>query len=193
MNAENILPSRVLRRPKPITVKWDREADMIQPWHVRDTHGVDFCDKPSARSPLGGATVRASGEQVRCRPSPAFDAIVAEAKRVGWPVDYRGDLFQHDRDALAVVPAAVPFLWVLRESGTHLYLATPEDIDGARHKAWQVPSWMGTGCRFYTWDGFALRSHCDAEACADAVRELAENFDPKAWGSFAPPVRTRRH
>jgi hypothetical protein len=52
---------------------------------------------------------------------PRFEALRLEAYRRGWPERYRNDLHVHDRDLLAKFPEVTEFIWVLRESGTHLY------------------------------------------------------------------------
>ena len=48
-----------------------------------------------------------------------YDAIVAQAAALGWPVSFRRDLEVHDRSALEARPDDV-FIWGVRETGTFL-------------------------------------------------------------------------
>lgn len=121
-----------------------------------------------------------SGGSVRCVPAPHFDAIVAEAQRVGWPLAYRRDLFVCDRRFLARVPADVPFVFMLRECGTCLYLATTDRIDDY-HYAWDAPRFVSKTfgadrVRYYTWDGSRLREHRTPETAAEATRAVANAY-----------------
>jgi|GEM_PF-1349297 len=56
----------------------------------------------------------------------AYQALKAEARRVGFPEYYRADLTTHDRNALSRRDAPAQFGWVLRRCGTHLWPPTAE-------------------------------------------------------------------
>jgi hypothetical protein len=49
-----------------------------------------------------------------------YMTIKAEATRQALPKHYRTDLTKHDRSQLSKKDAPPQFVWVLRESGTHL-------------------------------------------------------------------------
>jgi hypothetical protein len=48
------------------------------------------------------------------------DQMVQLAEEIGWPEMYRDDLYRHDLQALRKIDLDKPFVWVLRQSGTHL-------------------------------------------------------------------------
>jgi len=50
----------------------------------------------------------------------AYRLMKAESVRVGWPKHYAADLTKHDRRRLSRKDAPETFVWILRESGTHL-------------------------------------------------------------------------
>ena len=49
-----------------------------------------------------------------------YQMLLREAARVGWPIAFCGDLYVRDREKLAIAPVR-EMVWILRESGTHLY------------------------------------------------------------------------
>jgi hypothetical protein len=113
---------------------------------------------------------------------PHWDAIVAEAERVGWPLHYRRDLYVHDRASIAHTSASEPFLWVLRECGTHFCPVSFVDGvgHGASHFAESVPQIFGPKvCRLYSWDGRTLREHKTPETAAEAMRVLRRRWEGK--------------
>ena len=117
----------------------------------------------------------------RVKAMPHFDALAAEAERVGWPRDYRNDLYVHDLRQLDATDPSVPFVWVLRECGT--CLNTAEDLNrfGRSHGMHLSPASAADAfgverCRFYTWDGKHLTHHRTPETCAEAARELGARW-----------------
>ncbi len=50
-----------------------------------------------------------------------YQAIKAEAERIGWPTIYCTDLMEHDQNILSRPTAPREFGWALREHGTHLF------------------------------------------------------------------------
>jgi len=139
------------------------------------THRTDDCTAPACtRRDWTGEDVYNGGD-ARCAPLPHWDAIVAESQRTGLPTSYRRDLYVHDRNHLARLDPARPFLWVLRKGGTHL--VTASFVDGAGHGAayfaTSIPKIFSCDRpRVYTWDGRDLREHETPEGAADAMREL---------------------
>ena len=97
------------------------------------THGTYDCTTPACSRGEWSGENTYSGGSARCTPVPHWDAILEEAERVGWPLNYRRDLYVHDRTELGRIDPSVPFLWVLREGGTHLYEVTY--VDGVGHHA----------------------------------------------------------
>ena len=87
------------------------------------------------------------------KPDDPYDVILAKANEIGWPLHYRNDLLVHDRDALAEHDPALPFLWGIRECGTHLIFANR--LEG-RLSAEQITQAFGRDCRWFLWDGTAL-------------------------------------
>jgi hypothetical protein len=162
----------VRRAPSPPTVP---HAAWGAPTIV--THPTGTCAAPAcilSRAPWSGENLY-SGGMARCAPAPHFDAIVAEAERIGWPLQYRRDLYVHDRALLAQLDPSVPFLWIIREGGTHLYGATfTDDRPGrdASHFAKSVASTFAEPCHFYTWDGRRLWEHATPDDAAEAMAEL---------------------
>jgi hypothetical protein len=53
-------------------------------------------------------------------PEAIYNVLVTEAAHAEWPVAYKTDLTKHDRQTLLNTDTQ-HFIWVLRESGTHLY------------------------------------------------------------------------
>jgi hypothetical protein len=129
----------------------------------------------------------------------AYRAMLAEAKRTGWPERFRSDLLKHDRNALWNLPDAQPFLWVLRECGTCLYAIGADPIDGAGHMVWHAPTFVvdafgADKCRFYVWDGTGLRALANAEQAAELTREIALGrtvHQPRLEHALRPSNRAR--
>jgi hypothetical protein len=51
-----------------------------------------------------------------------YAAIVREARALGWPLNYRRDLYRWDRRAIMHMPEGRRFAWCVRPSGTHLVI-----------------------------------------------------------------------
>ncbi len=61
----------------------------------------------------------------------AYSAICREARRIGWPIAYRDDLFRHDRASLAA-ENPTHFAWAIHPCGTRLFLPVdPEEVQRA--------------------------------------------------------------
>lgn len=112
-----------------------------------------------------------------------YEALLAEADRVGWPEQFRTDLTVHDRTFLASRDPALPFAWVLGRGATYLVYPGRRPIDGAGHRAEDMPaccahSFGRENCRWYWWDGRALRELPSASALsAQLVREVYGDDD----------------
>jgi hypothetical protein len=185
MNATTDLPRRLTRRQPRITFAHAR-------WDAPRIKTDDYFRCGSAQSESWSGEQDLSGGLVRCIAMPHYDAIVAEATRAGWPRDYRRDVFVHDRNFLARVSPDVPFVWMLRELGSHLYLATTDRID-SKHYAWDAPGFVDSSfgphiVRFYTWDGSRLHEHRTKETAAEATRELAYRYGTLLPPCWLPPI-----
>jgi hypothetical protein len=66
--------------------------------------------------------------------TPAISAIIAAAARNYWPRHYTCDL---STDYRALIDYDGPFIWVLRESGTHLYKLDWTRAEGPKEHDWQ--------------------------------------------------------
>jgi len=104
-----------------------------------------------------------------------YQAIRDEAERVGWPTTFRTDLTKHDRAWLANRDPSKPFVWILREGGTHI--CAPGIIDGVFHKASQYGRMVSEAfrphpCRFYLWDGVGLTEFATPEALDVRTAEI---------------------
>lgn len=98
-----------------------------------------------------------------------YDALVAQAAIVGWPLAYRRDLDVHDRQLCERLDEATPFLWVLRDAGTHLWvpggeLAALEDVGQVERYLLSLQAAMGP-LRLYWWDG---RQLCELDSAEEA-------------------------
>lgn len=86
---------------------------------------------PVTEGPITAARLKAARAFLKhARPGLAgpFAAITREAGRLGLPKHYRRDLTRWDRRQLmGWTPESPPFVWAVRECGTHLILA---DRDG---------------------------------------------------------------
>ena len=100
-----------------------------------------------------------------------YQALVAESDAVGWPTRFETDLTKWDREALSERDPSLPFAWVLRPDGTGLILPsdlTPFAKSGASYVARAHADAFGIeNCRFYWWDGVALR-----KVSLDALEDL---------------------
>lgn len=73
---------------------------------------------------------------------PRFQAMLAEAARVGWPAAFTDDLYQHDAKTLADNPGE-PMLWILRQNGTHLYPLSCDNNHEAFYYRSVIRYWSG--------------------------------------------------
>ena len=103
-----------------------------------------------------------------------FTAITKEALSVGWPTSYRRDLTLHDRRELSRHEEGDPFLWVLRELGTHLVFPGAGDVSCETIARSVISTW-GDRCRCYHFDGYALR-----EVTSEAAVDVARRWDRAA-------------
>lgn len=86
----------------------------------------------------------------------AYQAIRAEADRLGWPEHFRGDL-DWDEKAISSMEPGDAFMWSIYDWGTHLFY--PDWIDGADHRSWDMMPVLERcfpRSRYYWWDGVAL-------------------------------------
>ena len=107
-----------------------------------------------------------------------YEALLAEAQRVGWPERFETDLTTHDRAALEKRDPALPFAWVLNRAATYLAFPSPSPVDGAGHYAQDMPAICARAfgredCRWYWWDGLALHEVETAEQLAELLRASA--------------------
>jgi hypothetical protein len=108
-----------------------------------------------------------------------YNALVAKADEVGWPLRFRTDLTKHDREFLKTKPIDRPFSWILREDGTSLYF--PGLIDGVGHRAsdgarMNAESSGADKCKFFIWDGRALIEFATAEQADARMAEIEERL-----------------
>ena len=68
--------------------------------------------------------------------------MLAVAREVGWPMAWTDDLYRHDRKKLDANPGEA-FLWILRDTGTHLYPLTCFNWPG--HPTGYSYGWPGGG------------------------------------------------
>ena len=145
--------------------------------------GPNLCDLPGCRS---DATVRdpATNGVYCCElhadrhsppMTPAYATIAAESVRVGWPTNYRRDLTLHDRRELATRGADVgPFLWILRDYGTHLVFPGPHagGVTCATLARSVLTTWAADRTRCYSYDRGRL-----LEITPERAIDLARQWD----------------
>lgn len=88
---------------------------------------------------------------------PHFEALVAEANRLGLTRASITDLAVHDRAFLEERDPVLPFVWLVREGGTDIVDAVWRDAAG--HTAVDFARWvteLGTPTHVYFWDGTLL-------------------------------------
>lgn len=82
----------------------------------------------------------------------AYDALVAQSNRAGWPTIFTSDLHFHDKQILEQIPDDQAFGWILRQYGTEFL------------SPYQTPDSWGTSlikvyanrARFFWYNGFGL-------------------------------------
>lgn len=181
--AERELPGEVMDAPSPdlkAVARALREARILQSGgrlsHV-ERKGAKLTCFPTAGTWQSFIISLAPSELT------ASVAIRDEAARVGWPTSFATDL-AHDYRAIGAMMPREPFTWCLRADGTHIGRVAALGERGTSLKMHMVAHAFGDDvCRFYLWDGAALRP-VDAAKTADAfLAKLAgERFT----------VRTRR-
>lgn len=185
-----------------------RFGDETGVWHLLEAPE----DQPGAQARLAcGSKAQTSGQIEpldghpckRCKAiadkrgatdSPVYPVLLAESKRVGWPVSFATDLTEHDQRFLRKRKPEWPFVWCLRESGTHVIdLAETPTVGASRHRqtiAGMVHSIIrafdGEGStHFYVWDGTALVPH------PKGPDSLLEHVERIAAQTFRVDVITR--
>jgi len=104
-----------------------------------------------------------------------FRALRAAAQAKGWPTHFKRDLLVHDRRHLRKRDPEKPFLWVLRDSGTHI--VDPEWTEREHGcMSWEHPAHIEQSsgsdcCLWYWWDGYSLTQLSDA---SDAKEHLSD-------------------
>jgi len=78
---------------------------------------------------------------------PALSSMLGECIDHQLPAHYRGDL-SIDIATLLNLPTDKPFIWMLRECGTHIFSDRPHSL----HTLFQYET-----RRFYVWDGNHLK------------------------------------
>lgn len=69
----------------------------------------------------------------------AYQQMLNESRRIGWPVSYKEDLTKHDREFIRTRKPS-SFIWLLRECGTFLYAGYPGLQDDSEHLAYVIKS-----------------------------------------------------
>lgn len=114
-----------------------------------------------------------------------YKALVAEAKRVGWPTSYAEDLTKHDQRSCCYRDPRLPFGWILRESGTH-FVPAESAVDkrppGSAYADIMRGSYASVegSCKFYIWDGVSLHSHSPAR-WAEKLDSLHRQETPEPY------------
>lgn len=103
----------------------------------------------------------------------AWNALKAEAAHKGLPKHYADDLNVHDFAAVNKYGSDKPFLWVLRECGTHLLPLDKEQYGSSSAKEWAeaIAKVWGNGSFWYLWNGMNL----NAVTLTEAI-QLAKEF-----------------
>lgn len=81
---------------------------------------------------------------------PAAAAIIEQCISQGMPTAYHHDVVI-DLQLLNEMPASQPFIWILREHGTHLIRFT-DNLQRFRH------NFVGQTRMFYLWNGKSLKT-----------------------------------
>lgn len=82
----------------------------------------------------------------------AYEVLLAEAVRIGWPRYFLGDLMKIDRFRLLSEDAPAEFCWSLRQAGTFLYRGEQGDL-------WQALFWQ-TRCTPETYSHYYHFNRC---------------------------------
>jgi hypothetical protein len=68
--------------------------------------------------------------------------MLGVAREVGWPMAWTDDLYRHDKQKLDANPGEA-FLWILRDTGTHLYPLTCFNWHEAESYRRTIHYWSG--------------------------------------------------
>lgn len=90
-----------------------------------------------------------------------FNILCTEAKRLGWPLYYKDDLFKHDRNALNIADRPRKFIWTIREAGTHLWFPCVYMREFAE---WNTVR--------RDWSGVEVRATDNRETCITCVKAV---------------------
>jgi hypothetical protein len=80
--------------------------------------------------------------QAAASPDPRFQAMLAEAARVGWPQGFENDLYLHDLAILETHPRQ-KMIWVLRDNGTNLFPIEAGTPGAAHYQRVVLRYWSG--------------------------------------------------
>lgn len=93
-------------------------------------------------------------------PHPAFALMLAESKSTGLPKNFTRDLTVHDHAWIEARDPKLPFLWCLRDDGTHTVALEPragrETGPNSAPQIFESLARGWPGASFYIWDGVAL-------------------------------------
>ncbi len=78
-----------------------------------------------------------------------FMQMLQTASDIGWPLAWQDDLYRHDRQKLAASPGE-SFLWILRDTGTHLCPLTCFNWHEAESYRGTIHYWSGEHRLNYT-------------------------------------------
>jgi hypothetical protein len=106
-----------------------------------------------------------------------YHALRDAARAKGWPVAFKTDLTKHDLAFCRRYDASQPFLWVLRDAGTHV--VTPDTTDGVGHRCYAYPRFIAeafgeAGGFFYWWNGVTLR---ELRGVDEATELLSDEYE----------------
>lgn len=123
-----------------------------------------------------------SVKRAATHPHPAFPAMLAESQRTGLPLTFKNDLLVHDSGWLTTQAPSHPFVWVLRDSGTHIVALDWSQSESGRirdaaHMLASIADSFGVDrCRFFLWDGAGLQPMASLEAAQERVRDYLERY-----------------
>ncbi|MEN6565873.1 MAG: hypothetical protein ABFC57_06195 [Veillonellales bacterium] len=86
-----------------------------------------------------------------------YSALLKESKKVGYPEAYQTDLTEHDKRNLRGYKG--PYLWILRQHGTHLCLLegrVKQEL-ALSLRTWEYYIAQDTTCRYYYYNGELMR------------------------------------
>lgn len=106
----------------------------------------------------------------------AFETLVAESEKVGWPEHYTDDLHKHDRRFLAERQPA-EFVWVLRQCGTFTVLGWDDVAESI------MKTFTDETARFYLWRGYLKRDRflqVDRERAIKALKKMEKDIEARS-------------